>query len=623
VLTSTGSGTLTFTTVSGGGSSISVGTITSTSNVNGASIASGILNLAPADASNGGVVTTGTQSFAGNKTILGTLNVSTFNSGESVDINNPSGSTSLAGTTQWQSFTAGVSGALTKITIYGGSSSAPARNGTLNIYAGTGNAGTRLSTQTVALPTTGGFPNPATWDLVLAAPINITAGQVYTFEILDAASVAGMSGTSLVTNIPRLSGTSYYTSLLGLNISDSRGTYGLSFKTWVSGATGGSITTVGNITAGAVTYPSAHGTSGQVLTTTGSGTLTWTSAGGGSGVPYTGASQAVNLGGYDLTVNGMKVGRGAGNILSNTTLGQSSLISNTTGSNSTAVGYGALLSSTTGTENTGFGSYSLYNTNTGNYNTAIGITALNINQTGSNNTALGYEADVVSVNLNNATAIGNGAKVAASNTIQLGNTSVSNVKTSGTLTAGTVTYPKEHGASGQVLTTTGTGSLTWTDPGVHTLGETYGGGIVFYVYDGGKHGLIAATEDQGTGVSWREVSSEYIAVNVKRDGVNSGMLNTERIIAQQYAGTYAAQLCADYRGGGFGDWYLPSKFELNLLWIQTGYFALYPPFSTDYWSSTESSNTIAWAQNFTNGFQFNDAPANKNATKAVRAIRAF
>ena len=315
----------------------------------------------------------------------------------------------------------------------------------------------------------------------------------------------------------------------------------------------------------------------------------------------------------------MKVGRGAGNILSNTTLGQSSLISNTTGSNSTAVGYGALLSSTTGTENTAFGSYSLYNTNTGNYNTAIGITALNINQTGSNNTALGYEADVVSVNLNNATAIGNGAKVAASNTIQLGNTSVSNVKTSGTLTAGTVTYPKAHGTDGQVLTTTGSGTLTWTDGGVHTLGETYGGGIVFYVYDGGKHGLIAATVDQGTGVRWNLADAE--AINVTRDGINSGALNTERIIAQQSLGNYAAQLCANYNGGGFGDWYLPSKNELNLLNIQKALFV--GGFSTDYWSSTEFSNTIAWAQYFPSGYQYNDAPATKNATKAVRAIRAF
>jgi hypothetical protein len=41
---------------------------------------------------------------------------------------------------------------------------------------------------------------------------------------------------------------------------------------------------------------------------------------------------------------------------------------------------------------------------------------------------------------------------------------VGNVKTSGTLTSGTVTYPNTHGGANQVLTTTGTGALTWSTP---------------------------------------------------------------------------------------------------------------------------------------------------------------
>jgi hypothetical protein len=56
--------------------------------------------------------------------------------------------------------------------------------------------------------------------------------------------------------------------------------------------------------------------------------------------------------------------------------------------------------------------------------------------------------------------------VTASNLIQLGNTSVTNVKTSGTVTAGDITYPKTHGTANQVLTTTGSGTLTFTTPAV-------------------------------------------------------------------------------------------------------------------------------------------------------------
>jgi len=57
------------------GGATSVGAISSSSDQNGASINAGVLNLAPADASNGGIVTTGTQTFAGAKTFSDGLTV--------------------------------------------------------------------------------------------------------------------------------------------------------------------------------------------------------------------------------------------------------------------------------------------------------------------------------------------------------------------------------------------------------------------------------------------------------------------------------------------------------------------------------------------------------------------
>jgi hypothetical protein len=57
------------------GTAITVGTISSTSNSNGASITDGVLNLTPANASNGGIVTTGSQTFAGAKTFSSDLSV--------------------------------------------------------------------------------------------------------------------------------------------------------------------------------------------------------------------------------------------------------------------------------------------------------------------------------------------------------------------------------------------------------------------------------------------------------------------------------------------------------------------------------------------------------------------
>ena len=173
------------------------------------------------------------------------------------------------------------------------------------------------------------------------------------------------------------------------------------------------------------------------------------------------------------------------------------------------------------------------------------------------------------------------------------------------------------GTSGNVLTSNGT---TWTSSAgagsVHTIGESYGGGIVFYVYDGGKHGLIAATADQSAGIQWYNGSNTV--TNAVRDGIGAGEFNTERIIANQGAGAYAAQICANYQGGNYGDWYLPSKHELNLLYLQKVTFGGF--ITNYYWSSTEYDTSSAWLQNFTNG---NQANYNKNITNGVRAVRAF
>ena len=140
----------------------------------------------------------------------------------------------------------------------------------------------------------------------------------------------------------------------------------------------------------------------------------------------------------DLKVNGLTVGLGAGARTLNTALGVSSLSANTSGNN----------------------------------NTAVGADALKTNISGSSNTALGFGADVSTNNLTNATAIGYNAKVQNSYTIQLGSTSVTNVKTSGTYTAGAVTYPNAHGSANQLLTSTGSGTLTWTTIDASTLSGT-------------------------------------------------------------------------------------------------------------------------------------------------------
>ena len=156
--------------------------------------------------------------------------------------------------------------------------------------------------------------------------------------------------------------------------------------------------------------------------------------------------------------------------LENTGVGLSSLYSNNDGSYNTAVGSSSLDENTSGEYNTAMGRQALSSTTTGSNNVAVGAAALNTNITGANNTAIGYAADVASAALNNATAIGAGAIVSSDNTIQLGNTSVTNVKTSGTIAAGAVTYPNTDGAIGQVLTANANGVLTWAAASTNVSG---------------------------------------------------------------------------------------------------------------------------------------------------------
>ena len=260
----------------------------------------------------------------------------------------------------------------------------------------------------------------------------------------------------------------------------------------------------------------------------------------------------------DITVNGVKIGRGAGNNDQNVAVGADALASGT-GTRNTAIGYGAMrqysgtsfdnntsvgyfnmpslttgngntsvgaeamLSITTGTQNTSIGNQSLINT-TGNNNVGVGKSAGQTITTGSGNTILGTDADVAANNLSNATAIGYGATVTASNSIQLGNASITNVNTSGTLTAGSVTYPSSHGSANQVLSTNGSGTLAWTTPS--TTATAYSG--VLPIANGGTGSATQNFVDLSTNqtVNGNKSFSSDISVNGLTIGKGAGNNNS-------------------------------------------------------------------------------------------------
>ena len=159
-----------------------------------------------------------------------------------------------------------------------------------------------------------------------------------------------------------------------------------------------------------------------------------------------------------------------------------------------------------------------------------------------------------------------------------------------------------------------------------SIGDTHQGGIIFYLDASGCHGLIAAPSDQSTGIQWWNGTD--VTTYAYGNGIGSGEGNSQGIRRWQgtCASCYASELCQDLSLGGETDWYLPSKYELNLMHENIGQgnalglgniggFA-----NMTYWSSTENISNGVWLQDLLVGTQYADY---KGAAYYVRAVRAF
>ncbi len=182
--------------------------------------------------------------------------------------------------------------------------------------------------------------------------------------------------------------------------------------------------------------------------------------------------------------------------------------------------------------------------------------------------------------------------------------------------AGLMVWCSNCGASGELEVFNGTSWTNMTGGAVSfAIGQSYGGGIIFYIDGTGLHGLISAPTDQSTGAPWGCYGT---LIGGTGTAVGTGQANTTAILNICTFAGIAARICNDLVLNGYSDWFLPSKDELNQMYLQKtviGGFA-----NNYYWSSSEYNANYAWDQNFYNGLQNG---LSKNGTICVRAVRAF
>jgi len=154
----------------------------------------------------------------------------------------------------------------------------------------------------------------------------------------------------------------------------------------------------------------------------------------------------------------------------------------------------------------------------------------------------------------------------------------------------------------------------------HFIGEHFGGGVIFYLDASGKHGIIATAKDFEEPGFWSKKDTLNGAQAAK---LGAGRNNSNNIYKAQgepqtEADDYAVIECIKLIENGYDDWYLPSKNELNQMYLRKDVIGGFTTFS--YWSSTEVDATKAWFQNFGTGKQIKEV---KTAGYAIRPVRYF
>ena len=452
------------------GGVLSLSAIGATPNANAATITGTVLNLQPASSSFGGVVTTGTQTIAGDKTLTGAL-VGTTGSFASSGGSDTFGINHSSGAGIALNITKGGSGEGIYVNKTSGSGNAATIIGTLNATTlvksgGTssqflmadGSVNTSVLPSGAYLPLTGGTLTGALTGTSATFSAAITSTMGNNAVIFNAASATtgyqymNMQNTSgrLYMGIEgstaaqlTIGNTAYSTTFGSITATDLFLATNQTARLKIDGSTG-AATFSSTVTASSLIK--SGGTSSEFLKADG----TVDSTAYGTGTVTSVAALTLGTSGTDLSstvANGtttpvitLNVPDASATARGVVTTGTQTISGNKTFSvdlkvnglnigkgggsiaTNTSIGVDALTSNTTGLANTAIGKSALNANTDGNFNTAVGSSSLQYNTTGISNSALGYVSLSANISGGQNSAFGNTSLT--NNTTGVSNTAI-------------------------------------------------------------------------------------------------------------------------------------------------------------------------------------------------------
>jgi hypothetical protein len=156
--------------------------------------------------------------------------------------------------------------------------------------------------------------------------------------------------------------------------------------------------------------------------------------------------------------------------------------------------------------------------------------------------------------------------------------------------------------------------ISWTSGTFFMKAETDPTGGMNYNTDLGTYGFITSTVDYNKWQDGTDTDSYTV-----RDGIATNKFNARRIIAIKDATAYDAREFTKYTGVYLSDWYLPTRYELELLYLHRSVLGGYDEFTRS-WRSDEESKVNAWFTSFATGGKFTNG---KDDITYVRVLRSF